>query len=193
MALRDDFHGAPQWVWIVGGTAVVAGGVMVVRRRKAAAATAANSGSTNSQTGFPSGAISQPLPGLGAITPIILQPGLTVNPTPVTVNPTPPVTPTPPPSPNTPPPTQTPPPSLPKLPAGESFVSLLPDPAGGWIAQTNKGGIYNFAGSPFYGSAYSASGSFGPTLQVNKYGGYTETNNAGIMSRFGPQIDSSNV
>ena len=76
--LNQEWHGQPLWLWYIGGVVVAAGAFVFIRRyqkNKAAAtnATGTNAGAYPSTTGFPTGAISQPLPGMGAITPIIFS------------------------------------------------------------------------------------------------------------------------
>lgn len=76
--LNSRWHGQPLWLWYVGGTIVAAGTFIFVRRyrsNKAAAtnATGTNAGAYPGATGFPAGAIGQPLPGMGAVVPIINQ------------------------------------------------------------------------------------------------------------------------
>jgi hypothetical protein len=36
--------------------------------------------------------------------------------------------------------------------AGENIVQEVADPLGGWLALTNKGGVYTYGGAPFMGS-----------------------------------------
>ena len=158
----------PKPVLLGGGAVVVGVGYIFYRKRKSAAAAAAtaNSDNTSTQMGAASGgAYGNPLPGSGMLAPILINVGgsgaSTTDPganppnppqqdpggnLPIGLQPPPPV-----------PASGIPPPIAAFLAgktmeAGENIVQEVADPLGGWLALTNKGGVYTYGGAPFMGS-----------------------------------------
>jgi hypothetical protein len=157
----------PKPVLLGGGAVIVGVGYIFYRKRKsaAAAAAAANSDNTSTQMGAASaGAYGNPLPGSGMLAPILLNIGgptstgstdtsttATSTTAATTTVPTTAQTPAPVPAMGVPPPIAAFLNGKAML-AGENIVQEIADPSGGWLALTNKGGVYTYGGAPFFGS-----------------------------------------
>ena len=159
----------PKPVLLGGGAVIVGVGYIFYRKRKsaAAAAAAANSDNTSTQMGAASGgAYGNPLPGSGMLAPILINvggsgasttdpgadpPKIPIGPSSGTTLPMQPGVPPPVPASGIPPPIAA---FLQGkvMQAGENIVQEVADPLGGWLALTNKGGVYTYGGAPFMGS-----------------------------------------
>ncbi|HLY84815.1 MAG TPA: hypothetical protein VKQ71_17655 [Acidimicrobiales bacterium] len=195
MDLAAVFQAHRTPILVAGGGGLL--GLVVLKRKKTASSTptsAATGANTTTQAPFVTGGDPYGLANdvTNSLTPQLqslqqqiagLQnnpPAPPVTPPAGTVPPTAPAPPSP-----APPAPATIPFNMPVFPAGESAVSVMLNPVGGWDILTNQGGLYN-EGSPFYGSAFGK-GTFAPGgLAVTPGGGYALTNTAGQHFTFGP-------